>query len=141
MPIAENNTFPHKQQQRQASSVAPHIIFFYVEHFSKALKTKDGTPLTANHSKPVKGRQHFLPSRTSSYNDIFDPCLCGILFSAPSLTKASRRDVCAIFFFFNLKKSYSVDTLENNNYSKKPAFDILCHRNYYHETLLPNGWS
>ena len=90
-----------------------------------------------HHGEKVKGRQHLLPSRTVSYTGIFDQCLLRVLFVGPQFDK-SFEEQC-LCQFGGLNKSCSVETLENDNYSRQSVFDTLCHRNYHNKSWFSKG--
>lgn len=127
---------PHKQQQRQAPLLAPASFSFMWSISPKLWRQR--TRLQEKHrGKKVKGRQHFLPSRTDSYTGIFDQHLRRVLFVGPQFD-TSFEEWC-LRQFGGLNKSCSVETLENDNYSRQSVLDTLCHWNYHNKSWFSKG--
>jgi len=111
LPIAGNNTF-RVNNNKGKPLCWPCIVFFYVEHFSKAFKTKDKTPGKA----PWRESQR--QTASSALKDcLFDQRLLRVLFVGPQFDKSfEERCLCQ---FGGLNKSCSVETLENDSYSRQ----------------------
>lgn len=125
---------PHKQQQRQAPLLAPASL--YVEHFSKALKTKDKTPRKAPWQRKSKADSIFCPQGLTPTLVSLISIFAGFCLWAPSLTQALKSDAQQ---FGGLNKSCSVETLENDNYSRQSVPDTLCHQNYHNKSWFSKG--
>lgn len=124
--------FPHRWQQRQASSLTP-ASFSFIWRISPKLWRQRTTLQEKHHGEKVKGR----PQRTDSDTAIFDQRLRRVLFVGPQFDK-SFEEWC-LCQFGGLNKSCSSETPENDNYSKQSVFDTLGHWNYHNKSWFSKG--
>lgn len=106
--------FPHRWQQRQASSLTP-ASFSFMWRISPKLWRQRTRLQEKHHGEKVKGRLHLPPSRTDSDTGIFDQPLRRVLFVGPQFDRSFEE--CCLCQFGRLNKSCSLETLENDNNS------------------------